>query len=100
VAAGVGASATKVEGASVSTQIVDPEGHQTALVGMALRAVDTVVVMEAEEDLAHREVAVGMEVGTVPILNGRAQGWMRIAIQSDQGIEHTSSGVPLGHIAT
>ena len=60
------------------------------LVGMVLRAVGTgVVVMEvAEVDLVHREVVVGMEVGTVPISNGRAQGWTRIAIQSDQGIEH------------
>ena len=90
------ALATKVGGASVSTQTVDLVGHLTVPVGMALQAVDTeAVVMEAaEEDSVHREVAVGMEVGTVPILNGRAQGWTRIAIQSDQGIEHIFSGVP------
>ena len=70
------------------------------LVGMVLRAVDTgvvvvVVVMEVgEADSVHREVVVGMEVGTVPISNGRAQGWTRIAIRSDQGIEHISSGGP------
>ena len=88
---------TKVEGVSVSTQTVGLEDRRTVLVGMALRAVDTVVVvMEAAEGSVHREVAVGMEVGTVPTLNGRAQGWTRIAIQSDQGIEHIFSGVPPG----
>ena len=96
--AGVEALGTRVEGVSVSTQTVGLEDRRTVLVGMALRAVDTeVVVMEAEEEgSVHREVAVGMEVGTVPTLNGRAQGWTRIAIQSDQGIEHIFSGVPSG----
>jgi len=97
--AAVGAEAlvTKVEGASVSTQTVDLEDHRTVLVGMVLRAVDTeAVVMEAAEDSVHQEGAVGMEVGTVPILSGRAQGWTRIVIRSDQGIEHIFSGVPPG----
>jgi hypothetical protein len=98
VVAGVEALDTKVEGVSVSTQTVGLEGRRTVLVGMALRAVDTeVVVMEAaEEGSVHREVVVGMEVGTVPTLNGRAQGWKRIVTQSDQGIEHVFSGVPPG----
>lgn len=88
---------TKAEGGSVSTQAVGLGGHRTVLVGMALRAVVTEVVTEAaEEGSVHQEVAVGMEVGTVPTLNGRAQGWTRIAIQSDQGIEHIFSGVPSG----
>ena len=83
------ASATKVEGASVSTQMADLEDHRMVLVGMVLRVEDTgVVVVMAEADLAHQGAGVGMEVGTVPISNGRAQGWTRIAIQSDQGIEH------------
>lgn len=94
------ALATKAEGASVSTQTVDLEGHRTVLVGMVLRAVDTEAVVmgaaAAAEDSVHREGAVGMEVGTVPILSGRAQGWTRIAIQSEQGIEHIFSGVPPG----
>lgn len=92
VVAEVEALDTKVEGGSVSTQAVGLGGHRTVLVGMALRA----VVTEAAEGSVHREVAVGMEVGTVPTLNGRAQGWTRIAIQSDQGIEHIFSGVPSG----
>ncbi|KAF9650260.1 hypothetical protein BDM02DRAFT_1500746 [Thelephora ganbajun] len=98
VVAGVVVLATKVEVASVSTQTADPEGHRTDLVGMALWAADTgAVVMEAaEEHSVHREVVVGMEAGTGPILNGRAQGWTRIAIQSDQGTEHIFSGVPPG----
>ena len=89
---------TKAEGALVSTQMVDLEDHRMALVGMVLRVGDSeVAVLEvAEADSVHREVVVGMEVGTVPISNGRAQGWTRIAIQSDQGIEHVFSGVPLG----
>lgn len=68
------------------------------LVGMVLRVVDTGVVAmgAAEADLAHRGAGVGMEVGTVPISNGRAQGWTRIAIQSDQGIEHIFRGIPPG----
>ena len=95
------ALATKVEGDSVSTQTADPGGHQMVLVGMALRVVDTgVATMEAAaaaaEGSVHREVVVGMEVGTVPILNGRAQGWTRIVIQNDQGIEHIFSRVPAG----
>ena len=92
------ASATKAEGASVSTRTVDLEDHRMVLVGMVLRVADTgVVVMgAAEADLAHRGAGVGMEVGTVPISNGRAQGWTRIAIQSDQGIEHIFRGVPPG----
>ena len=96
--AGGEASDTKAEGVSVSTQTVGLEDPRTVLVGMVLRAVGSeVVVMEAaEEDLVHQEVAVGMEVGTVPTLNGRAQGWTRIVIQSDQGIEHIFSGVPSG----
>jgi len=98
VAAGVEALDTKVEGVSVSTQTVDLGDHRMVLVGMVLRAVGSeVVVMEAvEADSVHRGVVVGMEVGTVPISNGRAQGWTRIAIQSDQGIEHIFSGVPPG----
>ena len=97
VVAEVEALDTKVEGGSVSTQVVGLGGHQTVLVGMALRAVVTeVATAAAAEGSVHREVAVGMEVGTVPTLNGRAQGWTRIAIQSDQGIEHIFSGVPSG----
>ena len=66
------------------------------LVGMVLQAADSGVAAmgAAEADSVHREVVVGMEVGTVPISNGRAQGWTRIAIRSDQGIEHISSGGP------
>ena len=87
--------ATKAEEDSVSTRTADTEGRRTDLVGMVLRAMDmeeeevvVVVVMGAvAEDSVHPGVAVGM-VGTVPTLNGRAQGWTRIAIQSDQGIEH------------
>jgi len=96
--AGVEVLAIKAEGVSVSTQTADLEDRRMVLVGMVLRAVDTGVVVteEAEEDSVHREVVVGMEVGTVPISNGRAQGWMRIAIRSDQGIEHVFSGVPPG----
>jgi hypothetical protein len=80
----------------VSTHTADLEGRRTDLVGMALQVVDSeVVVMGAvAEDSVHPEVAVGMEVGTVPTLNGRAQGWTRIAIQSDQGIEHVHRGGP------
>ena len=93
-------SATKAEEASVSTRTPDLGDHRMALVGMVLRAVGTgvVVVMGAAgADSAHRGVVVvGMEVGTVPISNGRAQGWTRIAIPSDQGIEHIFSGVPPG----
>lgn len=92
---------TKAEEDSVSTHTADPEARQTDLVGMALRATDTeeavvvVVVMgAAAEGLVHPEVGVGMEVGTVPTLNGRAQGWTRIGIQSDQGIEHILRGRP------
>ena len=90
------ALASKVEEDSVSTHTVDLGGRRTDLVGMALRATDTEVVVlgVVEEVLVHLEVAVGMEVGTVPTLNGRAQGWTRIAIQSDQGIEHIISGGP------
>jgi len=98
VVAEVGVSVTKVAGALVSTRTADLEGHQMALVGMVLRAAVTgVVVMDAaEEDWVHREVVVGMEVGTAPILNGRAQGWTRIATQSGQGIELIFSGAPSG----
>lgn len=100
VVAGAEVLATKVEGDSVSTQTADPGGHQMVLVGMAPRVVDTgVAIMEAvaaAEGSVHREVVVGMEVGTVPILNGRAQGWTRIVIQNDQGIEHIFSRVPAG----
>ena len=70
------------------------------LVGMVLRVADTgavaVVMGVVGADLAHQGAGVGMEVGTVPISNGRAQGWTRIAIQSDQGIEHIFRGVPPG----
>ena len=93
VVVGVGVSDTRAEEASVSTQTVDLEDHQTDLVGMALRAVGTGVGTGAAAGLVHLEVAVGMEVGTVPTLNGRAQGWTRIAIQSDQGIEPALSDV-------
>jgi len=92
-------SATKVEGVSVSTRTADLGGHRMVLVGMVLRGVDMGVVVDmgvAGADTGHREVVVGMEVGTVPISNGRAQGWTRIATQSDQGIEHVFSGVPPG----
>jgi len=87
---------TRAEEDSVSTHTADLEDRRTDLVGMALRAMDTEVVAmgAAAVDLVHPEVAVGMEVGTVPTLNGRARGWMRIAIQSDQGIEHILCGRP------
>ena len=87
---------SKAEEDSVSTHTVDLEGRRTDLVGMALRATDSEVVVTGAvaEDLAHPEVAVGMEVGTVPTSNGRAQGWTRIVIQSDQGIEHILPGGP------
>jgi hypothetical protein len=90
VVAGVEVLDIKAEEASVSTQTVDPGGLRTDLVGMGLQELDTeVVVMGAVvEDSVHLEV--GMEVGTVPTLNGRAQGWTRIAIQSDQGIDSYS----------
>jgi len=98
VVVGVEVLATKVEGASVSTRTADLEDRRAVLVGMALRAAVTgaVVTEVAEADSVHREVAVGMEVGTAPILSGRAQGWTRIAIQSDQGIELIFTGVPPG----
>ena len=84
----------------MSTQTVDLEDPRTVLVGMVLRAVDTgvvvVTVAVGAADSVHRGVVVGMEVGTVPISNGRAQGWTRIAIRNDQGIEHIFSGVPPG----
>lgn len=70
-------------------------------VGMVLQAMDTEVaatgVVVVGVASVHLEVVVGMEVGTVPTLNGRAQGWTRIAIQSDQGIDHVLNGVPLVH---
>jgi len=99
VVAGVEVLATKAEGVSVSTQTTGLEDHQMALVGMVLRAADTeVVVLEVEgADSVHQEVVVvGMEVGTAPILNGRDQGWTRIATQSGQGIELIFSGAPSG----
>jgi hypothetical protein len=90
VVAGVEVLDIKAEEASVSTQTADPGGLRTDRVGMALQELDSeVVVMGAVvEDSVHLEV--GMEVGTVPTLNGRAQGWTRIAIQSDQGIDSYS----------
>ena len=83
-------------GDSVSTPTGGLGGRRTDLVGTALRAMDTevVVTVVVAEDSVHLEVAVGMEVGTVPTLNGRAQGWTRIAIRSDQGIEHIFRGGP------
>lgn len=98
-AAGVEASVTKVEGASVSTQMADLEDHRMDLVGMVLQVADSGAadLEAAEGDSVHREVVVvGMEVGTVPISNGRAQGWTRIAIRNDQGIERVFGGVPPG----
>ena len=94
VAAGV-VLATKAGEDSVSTRMADLEGRRTDLVGMALLVMDSEVVVVTgvvAGDSVHPEVAVGMEVGTVPTLNGRAQGWTRIAIQSDQGIEHIFRG--------
>ena len=87
---------SKAEEDSVSTHTADLEGRRTDLVGMVLRVMDSeaVVTEVVAEDSAHPEVAVGMGVGTVPTLNGRAQGWTRIAIQSDQGIEHILHGGP------
>lgn len=89
VAGGAEVLGIKAEEASVSTQTADPEGRRTDLVGMVLQEMDTEVVVVATgavvEVSGHLEV--GMEVGTVPTLNGRAQGWTRIAIQSDQGID-------------
>lgn len=96
MAAGVEVSVTKVEGALVSTRTADLGDHRMVPVGMVLRAAVTGAMEVAEADLVHREVVVGMEVGTAPILNGRAQGRTRIAIQSDQGIELIFSGVPPG----
>jgi len=99
VVAGVEVLGIKAEEASVSTQTADPEGRRTDLVGTALQEMDTevvVVVATGAEVEVSGHLEVGMEVGTVPTSNGRAQGWTRIAIQSDQGIDSYFEWCPTG----